>query len=352
MEINIDKKTIGFNHPCFIIAEIGLNHNGDLELAKTMIDTAKNAGADAVKFQKRTTEDLLIKSALDAPYEKPYAFGDTYRDHRDALEFSNSEFVKLQEYANKKDIIFFASPWDENSADFLDEINVPVFKMASADLTNLPLLEHVAKKGKPVIISTGMSTMDEIIEAVNTIAKYNPELIILSCVSTYPSKPKEINLRNIEMLKRTFDEPIGYSGHENGIAISLAAVALGACVVERHFTMDKTLKGPDHAASLEPQDLEKLVRDIRIIEQAFGTTDKKIQEREKEIRIKLSKSVVSKKDIKWGELITKNMLTIKGPGTGLSPKYIYTLPGKKALVDIPKDVIICSKMIKEYYWII
>ncbi|KAF5431161.1 N-acetylneuraminate synthase [Candidatus Methanophagaceae archaeon] len=345
-KLKIGDSVVGEGAPCFVVAEIGLNHNGDLGLAKRLIDAAVGCGADAVKFQKRSVDKILTKEALDAPYDTWYAYGKTYGEHRNALELSNEDFIELQDYSNSRKIIFFASPWDEESADFLETINLPVYKIASADLINLPLIEHVAKKRKPMIVSTGMSTLDEVKDAVDVISKYTDELILLHCVSTYPSDSEEINLRNMETLRKTFNCSVGYSGHERGIAVSEAAVALGACVVERHFTLDRTMKGPDHAASLEPPGLFKLVRDIKSIEKSIGTSEKRIQEREKSIRTKLAKSVVAAVDIPKGTVISRAMLTVKGPNTGLPPKYIYILPGKKAVNDIKVDSVITEEMIE------
>lgn len=339
-------KKVGKGEPCFIIAEIGLNHNGDIDIAKKLIDRAKECGVDAVKFQKRDIDSILTKQTLEQPYDKWYAFGKSYGDHRKALELSENDFIELQEYSKNKNIIFFASPWDKKSADFLESINVPLFKIASADLTNLPLIEHIAKFRKPMIISTGMSNINEVKENVDLISNYINEIILMHSVSTYPSEIKELNLRNIITLKEIFKCPVGYSGHEKGISLSEASVVLGACCIERHFTLDRTMKGPDHAASLEPQGLFKLVRDIRNIEIALGSYEKVIQERENDIRMKLAKSVASKVRIPKGLTIKREMLTVKGPGNGLSPKYIDVIPGKKALRNIEKDTIIKNNMVE------
>ena len=347
----IKDRQIGEGEPCLIVAEIGLNHNGDVSLAEKLIDLAVTCGADAVKFQKRENNAVLTEDALNTPYEAWYAYGTTYGEHRRKLELSEEDFRTLQEKANELNTIFFASPWDKKSADFLERINVPAFKIASADLTNLPLLEHVAKMGKPMIISTGMSEMSEIDEAINIISEYNKNIVLLHCVSTYPSDHGEINLLVMKSLKERFKCIVGYSGHERGIAISEAAVAMGASVIERHFTLDRTMKGPDHAASLGPPGLFKLVRDIRVIETARGSAEKKIQEREKSIRMKLAKSVVSTMQIRKGDIITGEMLTTKSPGTGLSSKFIYVLPGRVAIRDIKKDSVIIAGDILVIYCI-
>lgn len=345
-KMKIGDKWVGEGEPCFIVAEIGLNHNGDVQLGKKLIDQAKSCEVDAVKFQKRSIDKILTKEALDAPYDVWYAYGKTYGEHRRALELSEQDFRDLKHYANSRGIIFFASAWDEESADFLATLDIPLYKVASADVINLPLIEHIAKKGKPVFLSTGMSDSTEITEAVEVIAKYNDELVLLHCVSTYPSQFEEINLKVMKTLKQEFDCLVGYSGHERGIAVSEAAAALGACAVERHFTLDRTMKGPDHAASLEWPGLWKLVRDIRAIERATGSGIKYVQTGEKALRSKLAKSVVATTDIPSGTIITREMLTVKGPSTGLPPKYLSILPGKKAATDIQGDTIISEEAIE------
>ena len=344
--IKIGDKWVGDDEPCLVVAEIGLNHNGDVGLAKRLIDGAKECGADAVKFQKRSIDKILTREILDMPYDVWYAYGKTYGEHRRALELSEEEFWELKRYAASKSIIFFASAWDEESADVLETLDVPLYKIASADLINLPLIEHIAKMGKPIFLSTGMASLTEIGEAVETVSRHNRQLVLLHCVSTYPSQFEEINLRVMETLRQEFDCLVGYSGHELGIAVSEASAALGACVVERHFTLDRTMKGPDHASSLEPPGFSKLVRDIRAIEGAMGSTTKCIQQNERPLRAKLAKSVATTVAIPKGAIITKDMLTIKGPNTGLPPKYISILPGKKAVTNIPADTTIAEVMVE------
>ncbi|MBU4501904.1 MAG: N-acetylneuraminate synthase family protein [Nanoarchaeota archaeon] len=344
--IKIGKRLVGEGQPCFIIAEAGINHNGQLKLAKELVDVAVIARADAVKFQKRNVKRILTGEGLCKPYLGYNSFGPTYGEHKRALELSKSDYRALKEYCDERDIIFLTSAWDEESVDFLEELNVPAHKIASADLTNLPLLEHVANKGKPIILSTGMSNMGEIEEAVNMIKKYNDELILLQCTSTYPSEIRDINLRVMKTLRDRFNVPGGYSNHVSGIAILVASVALGAAVVETHFTIDRTMKGPDHAASLEPYGLTKMIRDIRDFEKALGSDKKRLLDVEIPIREKLAKSLVSKVNIKKGTVITKDMLTTKGPGTGLAPKYYYKIVGKKAARDIKEDTLIKKEDIR------
>ncbi len=339
-EIKIGDKFVGDGHPCLIIAEAGINHQGDVNIAKKLIDVASFCGADAIKFQKRKIGRILTKQGLDMPYDNPNSFGKTYGEHKYALELSEEEYKDLKKYTEDKNLIFLASAWDEESADFLESIGVAAYKMASADLTNLPLLEHIAKKGKPMIISTGMATMKDVDEALNHVKKWNNQIILLQCTSTYPCNFEEVNLNVIKTFKEKFGCLVGYSGHEKGIAVSSVAVALGASVIEKHLTLDRTMKGGDHAASLEPEGLRRIVRDVRFIEKAMGKYEKELQKSEIPIKEKLAKSLVAKVDIPKGIIITKDMLTTKGPGTGLPPKHFYTVSGKKSATNIPGDSVI------------
>lgn len=334
-------RMVGTNHKVFVIAEAGINHQGDVQIAKELIKSAKLVGADCVKFQKRTINRILTKEGLQKPYLNSNSFGPTYGQHKEALELSFDQFWELKEYADQLGIFFTASGWDEESVDFLDQLGVPFFKMASADLTNFPLLEHTAKKGKPMVISTGMADMETVLRAYHLISKYNSRIIILQCTSTYPAAFQDINLKVLETYQKEFPEAvIGYSGHEKGIAISLAACVMGAKVVERHFTLDRTMKGGDHAASLEPNGLEKLIRDIRAYELARGDGIKRRLPSEEACFLKLSKSVVSQCKIYPGEILVPEMLTTKGPGSGISPMDIPKILGKTIKETIEEDQVI------------
>ena len=257
--VKIGNKLIGDAQPCFIIAEIGINHNGSVALAKKMIDIAVTTGCDAVKFQKRTVDIVYTKEELAK--ERKSIFGNTNGDLKRGLEFGEKEYKEIDEYCKKNGIMWFASCWDENSVDFMEKFNIPCYKIASASLTDDNLLKHTKSKGKPIILSTGMSTMDQIRHAVSILGEDN--LVILHCTSTYPSNAEETNLRVIETFRKEFSCPIGYSGHERGVTPSVLAAALGAAVVERHITTDRTNWGSDQAASLEMAGLYHLVRDIR-----------------------------------------------------------------------------------------
>lgn len=274
MTVSIASRRIGDDSPVYVIGEIGLNHNGDVELAMRLIDVAAEAGADAVKFQKRTPEIATPEHMRDTLRETPWGTM-TYLEYRYRVEFDAEQYAQIGAYASSRGLDWFASPWDIPSVDVLESLDVVAHKIASASVTDIELLERVAQTGKPVILSTGMSTVEEIDRAVETLGTEN--LVMLHATSTYPMPAEEANLRTIQTLRdRYVGVPIGYSGHERGLQISLAAVALGARVVERHITLDRTMWGSDHAASLEPQGFEHLVRDIRIIETALGDGVKRV----------------------------------------------------------------------------
>lgn len=283
--VKIGEKLIGDRQPTFIIAEIGINHNGDINIAKKLIDMAVEAGCDAVKFQKRTIELVYTPEELAKPRENP--FGPTNGDLKRGLEFGEKEYQEIDRHCKEKGIMWFASPWDIKSVDFLEKFNVPCYKIASACLTDDELLKHIKSKRKPIILSTGMSTIEQIKHAVEVLGE--DDLVILHCTSTYPSKNEELNLRVIPWLKEKFNCPIGYSGHEAGVYSSFAAVILGASVVERHITLERAMWGSDHAASLEPRGLELLVRDIRTIPIFLGDGEKKVFESELPLIQKLRK---------------------------------------------------------------
>lgn len=281
--VKIADKTIGDGYPCFIIAEIGINHNGSVGLAKKMIDIAVTTGCDAVKFQKRTIDIVYTKEELAK--ERKSVFGNTNGDLKRGLEFGYEEYKEIDNYCREKGILWFASCWDEKSVDFIEQFDVPCYKIASASLTDDNLLRYTRSKGKPILLSTGMSTMEQIKHAIEVLGEEN--LIIYHCTSTYPSNADEMNLRVIESFKKDFDCPIGYSGHERGVTPSVLAVALGANSVERHITIDRTNWGSDQAASLEMAGLYHLVRDIRQVPNLLGNGKKVVYSRELPIIEKL-----------------------------------------------------------------
>jgi len=339
--LTIGNREVGGDNPTLIIAEIGINHQGDVKIARQLIDKAKDCDADVVKFQKRTVDRILTKSGLDAAYDNRNSFGATYGEHKRALELSEKDYRNLKKYAEMNGLIFCASGWDEESIDFLNDLGVLFFKMASADLTNLPLLEYAAKKGIPMVLSTGMADFPMVRAAYDLVSRFNDQIGILQCTSTYPSNFNEIHLNVLQTYRKEFPQAvIGYSGHELGIALPPVAVALGARIIERHFTLDRTMKGGDHAASLEPQGFSKMVRDIRHTEQALGSFVKKVQESELPVFKKLAKSIVTTVELSPCTEITAEMLTTKGPGTGISPMRINDVIGKKTKHHIPEDTVI------------
>ena len=281
--VRIGNSVIGYKNPCYIIAEIGINHNGDIDVAKRLIDLAKLSGCNAVKFQKRTIDVVYKPEELAAPRESP--FGNTNGDLKYGLEFELEEYQEIDRYCKEKNIPWFASCWDEASVDFIGQFDVPCYKIASASLTDDDLLRHIKSKGKPIILSTGMSTLEQIDHAVEILGKN--DLVILHATSTYPAEYVELNLSVIPALKQRYGVPIGYSGHETGIPSSIAVVALGACMVERHITLDRAMWGSDQAASLGPGGIIKMVSGIRLMEMAMGDGVKQVIERETPIIEKL-----------------------------------------------------------------
>lgn len=285
--IRIGHRKVGLNEPAFIVAEIGINHNGSVDIAKKLIDAAVNAGCEAVKFQKRTVDVVYSAEELSKPRES--VFGITNGDLKRGLEFGEREYFEIDKYCKEKNIIWFASPWDIESVDFIDRFNLPCYKISSASLTDDELLNHTISKGKPIILSTGMSTMEEIEHAVEILS--NHDLILMHSVSTYPTDDNELELKVISTLQDRFpDIPIGYSGHEHGTTMSVCARALGACVIERHITLDRTMWGSDHSASIEPKGFELMISNIRRLEKAFGDGIKKVLDSEKPVLQKLRKS--------------------------------------------------------------
>ncbi len=281
--VKIGNKQVGEGQPVYIIAEIGINHNGDLSIAKQLIDAAADCGCDAVKFQKRTVDVVYTAEELAKPRENP--FGPTNGDLKRGLEFGAKEYKEIDRYCKEKGLHWFASCWDEASVDFMEQFDPPCYKIASASLTDDELLKHHKKYKRPVILSTGMSDMKLIEHAVDVLGK--KDLILLHCTSTYPSQPEEINLEGMRSLNQEFKVPVGYSGHEVGLAPSFASAVLGACVVERHITLDRAMWGSDQAASVEPQGMKRLVRDIRELEKIMGDGVIKIYDSEKPIISKL-----------------------------------------------------------------
>jgi sialic acid synthase SpsE len=345
-EVNILGYKVGDNNPCFIIGDIGLNHNGSIDIAKKLISVATEAGCNAVKFQKRDIESLAIKEVLDAPDNRFPEFGSTYRAIREHLEFNEAQYLRLMDYAKQQNISFFCTPFDIKSVIFLQEIGVKAFKIASHNLTNFPLIEYVAKLKMPTILSTGMATLADVDRSVNIFKKYNCPLILLHCVSVYPQPTEESNLKLIDFYKKRYNIPVGYSGHEIGYLPTLGAVFRGANAVERHITLDTNMVGLDHKLSLSPEQLKAMVKDIRIAEKSLGSGKKFISEKEMITLKKYHVSAVSKIEIKPGTKIDASMITFKNPGIGIPPYEVDKVIGKIAKVYIPKDILIKEDMFK------
>ena len=281
--VQIGSKQVGDGQPCYVIAEVGINHNGDIDLAKRLISVAAAAGCDAVKFQKRTVEVVYTQKELSTP--RPNPFGETNGDLKRGLEFGQEDYEEIASFCKSLKIPWLVSPWDEQSVDFMEKFDTPVYKIASASLTDDALLKHVRATGKPIFASTGMSTYEEIDHAVEVLGK--KDLILMHTTSTYPAKYEQLNLRAIPEMHARYGVPIGYSGHETGIPTTVAAAVLGACAVERHITMDRAMWGSDQSASLEPNGISRLVRDIRLVEQSLGDGVKRVYEEEVPVMKKL-----------------------------------------------------------------
>jgi N-acetylneuraminate synthase len=345
--IDIARRQVGPNRPCFVIAEAGVNHNGDAKLARQLVDVAVQAAADAVKFQSFKAEGLVTRDAPKAEYQlRKTASTESQYEMLRGFELSDKAHYDLKRYCDEKGILLMSSPFDQERADFLDLLGVAVFKIPSGEITNLPFLTHVARKGKPMIVSTGMASLGEVESAINAIqATGNQNIVLLQCVSNYPANSADVNLRAMHTMATAFDVPVGYSDHTIGIEVALAAVALGACVIEKHFTLDRTLPGPDHRSSLEPEELAALVHGIRKVESALGHGRKESVENEANIAAVARKSLVAARDIPVGASLTEDLIAIKRPGTGLPPVMREYLVGRKVRVAIPAGALITLDML-------
>lgn len=329
--------------PVFIIAEAGVNHNGDVRIARRMIHAARKAGADAVKFQIFRAETLVTPKAPKARYQlKGTGAKESQFKMLKKLELTHTDFLSLKKECSRKEILFMATPFDEESVDFLEPL-VDRYKISSGDLTNTPLLQHMARKGKPVILSTGMATMEEIQEAMDVLE--GAPVTLLHCTTNYPCPFDEANLRAIVTLREEFNTPVGYSDHTAGIEAAIAAVALGATVVEKHFTLDRKMKGPDYKASLEPDELEKMVASIRIIERALGDGIKKPLPSELKIAKQARRSLAFARDLTAGSILTDGDLVAKRPGTGLSPGQKDQMVGRRITRDVAKDELLSPEVV-------
>ncbi len=325
----------------FIIAEAGVNHNGNVQFAYRLVDAAVNCGANAIKFQTFRTEKIISKNVAKAQYQRDNTSQDESQfEMIKKLELSYNDFINIKHYCDEKQIIFLSTPDEEESLDFLcDVINVPYIKVGSGEITNLPFLKRVASKNKPIILSTGMAYIGEVEKALDTIysTNNNANVILLHCTTNYPTPYEEVNLRAMLTLREAFKLPVGYSDHTIGVEIPVAAVAMGACIIEKHFTLDRNMQGPDHKASLEPDDFERMVRAIRNVEDALGNGIKRPTKSEEEMKNVVRKKLVATQNLERGEIIKLSDVALKRSNIGLSPEFLDIIVGKKLVKEIKED---------------
>ena len=338
---SVGGRSIGAEAPVFLIAEAGVNHNGDLGLAMKLVDVAAEAGADAVKFQTFRSDALVSRRAPKAAYQRETTGdGGGQAEMLARLELGEAQHAALRDHCVRRGILFFSTPFDEASADLLERLGVLLLKVPSGEITNLPFLRHLAGKRRPLIVSTGMSTLEEVARAVAVIrAAGDPPLALLHCVSAYPAPAAETNLRAMDAL-RSFDRPVGLSDHTTGITVAVAAVARGAAIVEKHFTLDRTLPGPDHRASLEPHELRALVQAVRTVEAALGDGHKRPMPCEEDTRRVARRSLVAARSLRAGERLTADCVHVKRPGTGISPADLDRALGRVLRRDVGDDEVI------------
>ena len=340
MEVKFGDRVVGDSQPPYIIAEIGSNHNGDIELAKTLIEAAHRSGADAVKFQSWSAQSLISKGEYEANTDyadKKRHFG-SLKEMVEEYQLTHSQHHELADYCRSLGVDFMSSAFAPAEVDLLVELGVPAIKIASMDVTHLPLLEYAAKSGKPLILSTGLSSIDEIAQAVRTIRENGCEqLVLLHCISIYPPEMEDVRLKNIPMLQEVFELPVGFSDHTMGTAIPLASVALGACLIEKHFTIDQEMEGWDHWISATPEQMEVLARESKNIHTAIGSKRRIVSEAEMAKRMKFRRCIVAKRDLKAGHVLTINDLDYKRPGDGIHPPEYRYLVGRKLRADVPGD---------------
>lgn len=333
---------------CYVIAEVGHNHGGSLKTCMDLFKSAKECGAHAVKLQKRSNRTLYTRAAYDKPYENENSYGATYGAHREALEFGAAEYRELQQYCQTLGVDFFATAFDFDSADFLESIGVPAYKIASGDLRNTPLLTHVARFSKPMVVSTGGGSLDDVKRAYDAVMPINAQLCILQCTAEYPAEWNELDLRVVSAFREMFPEiVIGFSSHDNGIAMAVAAYVLGARVIEKHFTMNRAWKGTDHAFSLEPVGLRKMVRDLERTWLAMGDGQKKIYPAEKNPIMKMGKKIVAARPLPAGHVLTRDDVVLKSPGDGLPPYELDNVIGLTLVQPLQEDDDITFHILKK-----
>ena len=344
--IQIGDRWIGDGEEVFVIAEAGVNHNGDLSIARRLIDVAVEAGADAVKFQSFKAESLVTPAAPKAEYQtRTTSTSESQFEMLRKLELSATDHGELSSYCRERGVLFLSTPFDEETADFLDTLPVPAFKISSGDLTNTQLLEHVARKKKPLILSTGMANLAEVNDAVKVVKTAGcDQIVLLHCVTDYPADPADVNLRAMQTLRETFHVPVGFSDHTQGIEVALAATALGAAVIEKHFTLDRALPGPDHRASLEPAEMRAFIRGIRVVQSALGNGEKVPTAREIETARVARRSIVATCEIPARTVVDRSMVALKRPGTGMPPVQLNSIVGRTTRVKIPSGELLRPEM--------
>jgi sialic acid synthase len=346
--LQIDGIPISDSTDCYVIAEIGHNHQGSLERAKQLFQKAQECGANAVKLQKRHNSTLYTSDYFHRPYEHENSFGPTYGSHREALEFERDEYVELKSSAKELGVTFFATAFDFRSADFLADLDMPAYKIASGDLTNTPLLRYVGEIGRPVVFSTGAGTLDDVRRAYETVAEVNDQVAILQCTAGYPADFEELDLRVIETYRQLFpDAVIGFSGHDSGIAMAVAAYVLGARIVEKHFTLNRAMKGTDHAFSLEVPGLSRLVRDLRRTRTALGDGTKKMYPSESDPALKMGKKLVAARDLPSGHSLAASDIALKSPGDGLPPYELERFFGRTLRHPVGEDTALTFELLEE-----
>ena len=345
-ELTIDGRRIADDTDCYVIAEIGHNHQGDLDKARQLFQRARECGVDAVKLQKRDNRSLYTADMYNRPYEHENSFGRTYGEHREFLEFGQREYAELQQYARELGLTFFSTAFDIPSADFLAALDVPAYKLASGDLRNLPLLRHVARLGKPMIISSGGASLEEVERAYDAITPINSAVSILQCTASYPTEPEHMNLRVIETFRQRFPSAvIGLSDHYNGIAMAGVAYMLGARIIEKHFTLNHTWKGTDHALSLEPIGMQKMIRDLHRARVALGDGVKRSLPIESSALMKMGKKIVAARRLPAGHLLRDEDLAIKSPGDGLPPTALDRVIGSRLMIALDADEAISLEVL-------
>jgi N,N'-diacetyllegionaminate synthase len=346
LKVRVGERWVGDGEPCYVVAEAGANHNRDLAMGKELIDVAAEAGVDAVKFQTYSAETLYSKKTPKFSYLEEQTSKDTWQLIKD-IELPREWQAELQAWAHKRGIVFFSTPFDYRAVDELDALGVPAYKIASFEIVDLPLIGYTAAKGRPMILSTGLATYEDIHDAVETCRRAgNRDVVLLQCASLYPAPPARINLRAMETMRRAFGVPVGLSDHTLGIHVAGAAVAMGACMVEKHFTLSRTLPGPDHPFAIEPAELKAMVKQIRDIEAALGD-GRKVgpAPEEEEMHQKARRSLIAARAIPKGTRIERDMIAVKRPGFGIRPKLIDLVVGRVSKADIEEDTVLTWEML-------